>query len=129
MRIDYEYIEKILEVFLDSEIPTVNWRDFDNLRGGNDHKFVFHIEIMVDKGLIASTLENGSIGIRRTAHDYTISIVNWRLTAEGHDFASAITKPSVLAQIKERFQREGLSVVIELSKKIVEKQAEKVLEL
>jgi hypothetical protein len=129
MRIDYEYIEKILEIFLDSDVPTVNWRNFESLRGNDDHKFVFHIEIMVDKDLIASTLENGSIGIRRTAHDYTISIVNWRLTAEGHDFASAITKPSVLSTIKEQFQKEGLSVVINLTKKIAEKQAEKLLGL
>lgn len=128
VQIDYEYIENILEVFLNSETPTVDWNDFESLRGDDDHKFVFHVEIMVDKELIKSTLQNGDIGITRTAHSYIVSVVAWRLTAEGHDFASAITKPNILATIKEKFQKEGLSAVIDISKKIAAKQINKLLD-
>ncbi|MCL1079878.1 hypothetical protein L2734_17210 [Parashewanella spongiae] len=52
----------------------------------------------------------------------------WRITSEGYDFALALNKPSVLSVIKEKFQKEGLSAVIDISKKIVIKQANKLLE-
>ena len=128
LKIDYEYVEKILEAFLDSELPTMNWKSFEMLRADDDHKFVFHIEIMVDKGLIVGALKSGDIGISRTHSDYIISIVPWRLTSDGHDFANALTKPSVLATIQNKFKEEGLSAVIGIAKKIAEKQALKLLE-
>ena len=128
MRIDYEYVEKILESFLDNKLPTMDWESFENLRGNDNHKFVFHIEIMVDKGLIIGALDDGDIGITRTYDDYVISVVPWRLTSEGHDFANALTKPSVLSTIQDKFKQEGLSAVIGISKKIAEKQAMKLLE-
>ena len=55
------------------------------------------------------------------------SILPWRLTADGHDFASAITKPSVLQVVQEKFKSDGLAIVIDVVKKIVEKQAEKLI--
>jgi len=128
MRIDYEYLGEIFNIFLESERPTANWNDFKDIIGDDEHKFVFHIEIMVDRFLIASTLENGSIGIMRTNSGYAVGIVEWRLTAEGHDFAAALTKPSILDTIKGKFQQEGLSAVIDIAKKIVSKQAERLLE-
>ena len=128
MKIDYEYIENILEVFLESELPTVDWESFSKIRNNDEHKFVFHIEIMVDKRLIVGALKDGKIGINRTYNDYIISIVPWRLTADGHDLANAITKPSILAIIQNKFKQEGLSAVIGIAKKIAEKQALKLLE-
>jgi hypothetical protein len=128
LKIDYEYVGKILETFLENELPTLDWKSFDGLRGADDHKFVFHIEIMVDKGLIIGALKNKSIGISRTYNDYIISVVPWRLTSDGHDFANALTKPSILSTIQKKFKDEGLSAVISISKKIAEKQALKLLE-
>ena len=127
MRIDYDYLKDILDVFLTCELPTVDWSSFTSLRKTDEHKFVFHIEILVDKGLIEGALKDRSIGISRTFDDYAVSVIPWRLTADGHDFAVSITKPSVLATIKEKFKSEGLSVVIDIAKKIAEKQAEKLL--
>lgn len=128
MRIDYDYLKDIFNVFLTCELPTVDWDSFTSLRNGDDDKFVFHIEILVDKALIEGDLSDGSIGITRTfTGNYSVSIVPWRLTANGHDFAASITKPSVLATIKEKFKSEGISVVIDVAKKVAEKQAEKLL--
>jgi hypothetical protein len=128
LKIDYEYVEKILESFLENDLPTLDWKSFEELRGDDEHKFVFHIEIMVDKGLIIGALKDGSIGISRAYNDYIISVIPWRLTSDGHDFANALTKPSVLSTIQEKFKEEGLSAVIGISKKIAEKQALKLLE-
>jgi len=56
MRIDYEYIKKIFEVFLESDLPTVDWDSFSKIREKDEHKFVFHIKIMVDKALMEGAL-------------------------------------------------------------------------
>jgi hypothetical protein len=130
MRIDYEYMSKILDVFLEASTPTVTWDDFEPLREGSDegeHRFVFHIEILADKGLVVGGLDDGSIGIQRNSGEYLVSVIPWRLTADGHDFAAALVKPGILDRIKEKFQKEALSTVIEIAKKLAEKQAEKLL--
>jgi len=128
VKIDYEYVEKILEVFLESEKPTVDWNSFLSIIRGNDDKFIFHILILVDKNLIAAAHSDGRIGIQRNYSEYNVSIVPWRLTSDGHDFANALAKPGVLTTIQEKFKAEGLSAVIGISKKIVEKQAMKLLD-
>jgi hypothetical protein len=127
MNIDYDYIEKILEIFLQSTLPTANWNDFEPLRKGDEHKFVFHMEILADKNLVEGALKDKSMGISRTYNDYVIAVIPWRLTASGHDFALSLTKPGVLATIKEKFKTEGLSVVIDIAKQIASKKAEKLL--
>jgi len=129
MRVDYEYISKILDVFLDSEGPTVNWNDFSPFHEETEDKFVFHIEILRDKGLVSGVHgSDNSLGIKRIHGEYYISVVPWRLTADGHDFASAITKPNVLGAIKNKFKTEGIGAVIDIAKKIAVKQAEKLLD-
>jgi hypothetical protein len=49
------------------------------------------------------------------------------ITSEGYDFAAALNKSNVLSVIKDKFQKEGLSAVIDISKKIAAKQATKLL--
>jgi hypothetical protein len=72
---------------------------------------------------------DNTLGINGIHGEYYISVVPWRLTADGHDFASAITKPSVLIAIKNKFKTEGIGAVIEIAKKIAVKQAEKLLDV
>lgn len=129
MQIDYEYLKELLDVFLKSEEPTVNWKSFESLRNGDKNKLVFHIKILEDKKLIEGALREKSLGIIKdfNSSKYIISVVPWRLTADGHDFAVSLNKPTVLTTIKEKFQTEGLSVVIDVVKTIVSKQAEKLL--
>ena len=128
MRIDYDYLKKILDICLDSELPTVDWDSFKALTSEDEHKFVFHLEIMADKNLIESCLQSDSMGIERSYDGYGVCVIPWRLTADGHDFASSLTKPGVLTTVKERFKTEGLSVVIDIAKSIASKQAEKLLD-
>lgn len=63
MQINYEYLKKLLDVFLNSEAPTVNWKSFENLRNGDKNKFVFHIKILEDKKLIEGAIREKSLGI------------------------------------------------------------------
>ncbi|WP_448646919.1 hypothetical protein [Pseudomonas mohnii] len=127
MRVDYEYLKLILDVFLESERPTVDWESFRSFHEVSEDKFVFHIEICADKDLIMGALKDRSIGISRGHNEYYVSVIPWRLSASGHDFAAALNKPSIMGVIKERFQTEGLSAVIDIAKKLVENQAERLI--
>ena len=130
MRIDYEYLSNILEFFLNSKLPTVDWDSFKKLHEVDEHKFVFHIKLMHDKELIVGNINKNELGINQdfNSEEYYISIIPWRLTLDGHDFANILAKPNILATIKDKFKDEGLSAVIGISKKIAEKQALKLLD-
>lgn len=130
MKIDYDYIIKIFNVFLEAETPTVDWEAFEDLRDGElyDDKFIFHIRLLSETHLISdeqgdSSLE--SLGILPTATNYVISIIPWRLTSEGHSFSSEITKPDILTTIKEKFKTEGFSMVVDVAKQLIQKEVEK----
>jgi hypothetical protein len=129
MKIDYEYVKEILDVFLNSDTPTIDCDSFLVLRKGDDSKLIFHLKLLQDKNLIVGAIESGEMGITLRMNNiyYFSSILPWRLTADGHDFAYAITKPSILNVVQEKFKSGGLSVVIDVVKKIVEKQAEKLI--
>lgn len=133
MQINYEYLNEIFKVFLDSELPTVDWESFEELRNGNEHDeiFIFHIRLLSDGRLISNINGESSIkslGILPTACDYVISITPWRLTLNGHDFANKLAKPEVLAVIKDKFKKDGLSTVMEVATEIVKQIANKKLE-
>ncbi|WP_323915636.1 hypothetical protein, partial [Aeromonas caviae] len=92
-----------------------------------------HAETALGTGRMTSTFECSKkwgdyLGIEREHDAYGVCIIPWRLTANGHDFASSLTKPGVLTTIKEKFKTEGLSVVIDIAKSMASKQAEKLLD-
>ena len=112
MRIDAEYIKLLLDVFLNSPKPTADLKDFPmlDLKGDvNDdvHKFVFHMEILEDQGFIEPAINTSSIGIKRISHTYSWSVIPLRLTASGHDFASALSKPGIIEELRSKFKDAG----------------------
>ena len=130
MKIDYDYMIKIFNVFLEAETPTVDWQAFEDLRDGKlyDNKFIFHIRLLSETHLISDEQGDSSLkslGVIPTLTDYVISIIPWRLTSEGHSFSSGITKPDILTTIKEKFKNEGFSVVMDVVKQLVQKEVEK----
>jgi len=124
VRIDYEYIKSILDIFLESKKPTVDLNTFRSLHEANEDNFIFHVEICADKGLITGAFKDRSIGISLGHDGYYCSVVPWRLTADGHDFAAALNKPSIMGILKEKLKAESLSVVISVTKKLAERLVE-----
>ena len=67
-------------------------------------------------------LDSAGVGIRRvgnSADPYVWPIKPLRLTAFGHEFAAAISKPDVFKILKEKFNKEGpmeiMKAAIEIS--------------
>jgi hypothetical protein len=131
MRIDYEYIAKMLDVFLESELPNIDFNSFKNELDEDSNKFFFHLILLEEQGLVAgSSSDPSNIGVRFNGNtgDYMTWIAPLRLTSYGHEFADALAKPSVTEVIMDKFQKEGLSAVIDVAKKLAIKQTEKLLQ-
>ena len=62
------------------------------------------------------------------ADDYMVSPYPWRLTADGHDFATDIIKPEIKDTIISKFKSEGSRAIIDITKKLAIKRTEKLLE-
>ncbi|EJL6404769.1 MULTISPECIES: DUF2513 domain-containing protein [Vibrio harveyi group] len=133
MKLDYELINEILTKFVESEQSTVDVDYFTDLYEKDSQQLAHHLIIMEEKRLITGASSHGKLGIDleysngKDVYEFT-SGMPWRITSEGYDFAAALNKPNVLRVIKEKFQKEGLSAVIEISKKIAIKQAAKLLD-
>ena len=112
MKIDIEYVKNILDTIHNHDKADFTIRLFDALWGegkiDENHKFVFHLEILHDQGFLVSTSTMSSVGIRRSgSEDYVFSIVPLRLSAKGHEYAAALNKPEVFKILKEKFNNEG----------------------
>ena len=132
MKLDYEFINEILKKFVESEQSTVDCDSFIELYEKNSQKLAHHLIIMEEKKLITGAFSHRKLGIDldyydgKNVYEFT-SGMPWRITSEGYDFAAALNKPNVLSVIKDKFQKEGISAVIDISKKIAVKQATKLL--
>ncbi|MCR9093497.1 MAG: hypothetical protein NXI30_04715 [bacterium] len=131
MRIDYDFLGTVLGVFLDAPGLTVSSSDFDDIFSTEEaqRRLVFHLEILGDEGLLEAPLATKSrLGITYgPTGGHMIADTPWRLTAAGHNFAASLAKPDFASLVQERAHDEGLAFVIELGKKFIEKQAERLL--
>ncbi|PHR54873.1 MAG: DUF2513 domain-containing protein [Robiginitomaculum sp.] len=128
MRIDYTYLNELLQVFLDSKLPTVTWNDFKSQRIEDDHKLVFHIEILEDNNLIVESLKGSQLGIHGISNNYMINLTPWRLSSDGHDFASALDNKEFLMQLKSELKNAPFKVVFEGGQKLLSHYAKKQLD-
>lgn len=131
MKPDYDYIIQILNVFIESDKPNLRIEDFNIFWKEDENKFYFNILILRDKNILEGAGKNPQdIGIvfNQFIDDYEICSCSWRLTADGHDFAKNIMKPNIKDTIISKFKDEGLSAIIDITKKLAQKHAEKLLD-
>jgi len=139
MRIDFQYIKDFLDVVLDHDHPDfkINQEGIKPLWDGDDkeriNKFVFHMEILEDQGLIESSTSSPGVGFTRMGDGgFSVSIKPLRLTAQGHQFAVDLAKPGVFEQLKTSYKDAGpaetVKIVFALGKKALEKRLDSFLE-
>ena len=134
MKIDLGYISKILTVFLESENAHINIKHFSDAgiviqseteRSKLNEQFLFHFQILVENRLVSNRdLVTGSLkplGIQFGAHgDVSLSIIELRLTQNGHDFASALNNKEVLQKLKSELKDAPFKTVFDGSQKLLE---------
>ena len=104
MKLDHEYIKKILEAFEKIEKPYVNLKEVCiAAEVGLEENALYHFEILYDMKLVVRS--DGEIGVGATTDENgepSISVgIFFRLTADGHEYLSSIKKPQIWNKAKK----------------------------
>lgn len=126
MRIDQDYLKKLLNTFLDSDTSFVMIDDFKKSGILIDDKFLFHMQILEDQSYIERLDKEKHLG-------YNIAgsgVFEWislplRLTAQGHEFTDALNKAEVLEFLKKEFKDASVATLSKVGKELIEAFARK----
>jgi len=125
MKIDHEYLKNLLIAFEDSPEPDTNIREL--LEAGfnyNDPKFVFHMRLLDDQGLIARTDGKPGFGLYLGADDGgSWGVLPLRLTSRGHDFIADLRQKEVWNSVKENFKDASMSTLVDVAKQLAQRYA------
>lgn len=130
MKIDHDYLKKMLEAFEAAPEPVFYVSDFKEADlGYDDPQFVFHLGILDDQGFIVRDDRKTGFGLMRGADGrHAWSIVPLRLTSQGHDFIEALRNKEVWATLKKDFKDASISTLWDVSKKLLENFTRKKIE-
>lgn len=125
MKIDHDYLKKLLEAYQAAEGPTTDLKELQ--RNGidlEDKKFEFHVVLLLDKGLIEGSGKSGgagSVGLQRFVNgNMTVSLgVQSRLTATGHEFIEALEQPDIWQTITTGFKNTSLETMLSVSRDLL----------
>ncbi|MBV5336986.1 MAG: DUF2513 domain-containing protein [Deltaproteobacteria bacterium] len=121
MNIDQEYLKGLLEAFEAADSPTT---DIEELKSRNydyrDVKFLFHIKLLEDQGLVRADAGNRLGYVRGADGIVSWSVVPLRLTAKGHEFIETLRNKDVWEAIKSNFKDASLGSLLNISKELFE---------
>lgn len=128
VKIDQEYLKKILDTFTDSPRSFVWVGDLLDKGLNMDDKFLFHIQILEDQKFIESLDKKNDIGYRVTlGGEYTWESHPLRLTAAGHEFAEAMNKAEIWEILSGEFRDASLSTLKDVATSLLKGFAKKQL--
>jgi len=117
VRIDHDYIKRMIEIILDHPNPTFTIEDFDE--GGLSYQtpeFEFHMKLFNDQGLIEQDDGDAGFGLFKSADGHASwSVLPLRLTSRGHDFAEAISEKGVWEKVKKELPGAAMSSLVTVS--------------
>ena len=122
MQIDPDYLKRLLEAFQAAPGPLT---DIEQLQAAGisyqDPQFVFHMEILQDRGLIQQPDGEPGFGLIRGAdwNYQSWSVVPLRLTADGHDFLQALRDQRIWSTIKREFKSASLATLEKYTKEAI----------
>ncbi|HHJ0103618.1 TPA: DUF2513 domain-containing protein [Yersinia enterocolitica] len=130
MKIDHDYLKGLLEAFEASEEPHT---DIIELQGcGFDYeedKFIFHMRLLEDRGLITRTDGDPGFGVAESLDGMAIwSVMPLRLTSNGHDFIDALRNQEVWATLKSGFKDASMGTLVTVSKELLNRVLQKQLD-
>jgi|SRR6185437_178254 len=109
MKLDPDYLKKILLAFEESPTPTTDIEFLKSLGlDFNDDPFVFHMGILADLRLIERDDGDRGYGLFRSADGQAFwSVLPLRMTARGYEFLEDIRDPEIWRITKERAKGVG----------------------
>ncbi len=127
MKIDQDYLKKLLEACLASEKPTF---DIEDLKAAgfdyNDQQFEFHMKILNDQHFIEQDDGDSGFGLTKGIDGFlSWSVLPLRLTASGHQFIEALENKDVWAAIKRGFKDASIETLQSVALKLLDGFAQK----
>jgi Hypothetical protein (DUF2513) len=127
VKIDQDYLKKLLETCQASEKPTF---DIDDLKAAGfdyyDKQFEFHMMILSDQGFIEQDDGDPGFGLTKSLDGYpSWAVLPLRLTASGHQFIEALSNKEVWAAIKHGFKDASIATLKSVSLKLLDGCAKK----
>ena len=129
MKIDQEYLKKLLIAFEDTDGPDTILSELEEAGFSKDNNFIFHMRLLNDNRLIIRIDSQAGFGHEFREHvggyDYRWIETPLRLTTKGHDFIVDLRQKEVWQTIKAGFKDEGLSTLMSVTKSLAEGFAKK----
>jgi len=130
MTIDIDYIKILLTDFQECESAYIDSSFFSKYIKEDENKFIFHWEILQDKGLVSGTNGKQINVIQHGLNDYVfISGINLRLTDQGHQFYEALKDEEILEKLKSNVKSFSLDSMIKMGKILFDKKLESLLDV
>lgn len=127
MKIEHDYLKKLLEAGQASEKPTF---DIEDLKTAGfdygDPKFEFHMMILADHGFIKQDDGSPGFGLTKSLDGFCQwSVLPLRLTSSGHQFIEALSNEEVWARIKHGYPDASIATLEVVALKLLEDYAQK----
>ena len=118
MKVNNEYMKGLLDAFESSETPLTDIYVLkDKGFSYEEDIFVFHMDILLDKGFIESKSNTNGIGYRLMSDRSKVwSVIPLRLTAQGHEFIDSLNEPDVWENIQKNFKDSSIDTIKSVSK-------------
>jgi hypothetical protein len=106
VKIDQDYLKRLLEACQASEKPTF---DIEDLKAAgfdyNDKQFEFHMKILNDQRFVEQDYGDPGFGLTKSIDGFlSWAVLPLRLTAFGHEFIEALSNKEVWGAIKSGFK-------------------------
>jgi len=129
VRVDHDYIKRMIDIVLDHASPTFTILDFENAGLSYElPEFEFHMKLLNDQGIIEQDDGDQGFGLSKSVDGFASwSVLPLRLTSKGHDFAEAIQEKSVWDKVKQELPGVAMSSLVNLSIALAQDFAKKKL--
>ena len=130
MKLNQEYLKKLILNIEEVHAPRPTLKQILqslNLSDLND-EFLLHYEVLRDYGFIEGVEDPANIGLVNTDDGVLWIDAHIRLTAKGHEFATALNTPEIWTVLKEKFKEDSVDTLFNVSKELVVKFAKKKIE-
>ena len=127
MKIDQDYMKRLLEACQAAEKPTFDIEDLEAAGFDyNDKQFEFHMMILVDQGFIERDDGDPGFGLTKSVDGFlSWSVLPLRLTASGHQFIEALSNQEVWATIKSGFKDASITTLKTVALKLLDAYTKK----
>ena len=127
MKINQDYLKRLLELAQGSPTPTFSILDFE--RAGmpyDSDEFEFHMQILNDQNLIVQDDGDSGFGMVKGIDGIrSWSVLPLRLSADGHEFIEALENAQVWETIKREFKGASIKTLKDVGLQLLEGYAKK----